>query len=416
MTRLVVPLVALLVIASPAPAKLRSANGGSGNAAISANGRYVAFASAASNLVRRDTNRVYDVFVRDRVRDSTERASVGSHGAQANAQTGLSGISANGRFVVMWSEASNLTQGDTNGVADVFIRDRVSKTTERVSIGSDGAQLPSESGQAVISANGRFIAFESAATVYVYDRVGGTTEFIGRGGEPALSANGRYLAFNDGLGQIVVRDRAAGSTELVSIAPDGTPLSGTAVTPTISANGRFVAFVVQPPLLPPNPGAPDALYVRDRLRRSTELVQTSAGNPSISPDGRMVAYQGGPPGGFQEVIVKDLVSGASEIASLSRRQTRENGPSFTGVGPLSFDGRMVAFLSDASNLVRRDTNHATDVFLRDRRHRVTELITKPGRNGRASLSPRYSATASARGDRADFGSPDAAARASEPAD
>ena len=90
MTRPVVPLVALLVIASPAPAKLRSANGGSGNAAISANGRYVAFASAASNLVRYDTNRVYDVFVRDRVRDSTERASVGSHGAQANAQTGPS--------------------------------------------------------------------------------------------------------------------------------------------------------------------------------------------------------------------------------------------------------------------------------------------------------------------------------------
>jgi len=176
-----------------------------------------------------------------------------------------------------------------------------------------------------------------------------------------------------------VRDRGGGSTELVSIASDGTPLSGTAVRPTISANGRFVAFVVQPPLLPPIPEAPDALYVRDRLRRATELVQTSVGNPSIAPDGRTVAYQGGQPGGFQEVIAKDLVSGGSEIASLSSRQARENGPSFTGAEPLSFDGRIVAFLSDASNLVSRDTNHATDVFLRDRRHGVTELISVAAR-------------------------------------
>jgi Tol biopolymer transport system component len=375
-------LVALLVTGSPTPSKLRPANGGSGNAAISANGRYVAFASAASNLVRRDTNRVYDVFVRDRVRGTTERVSVGSHGAQANAQAGLSGVSANGRFVVMWSEASNLTVADTNRVADVFVRDRVSKTTERVSIGPDGAQLPGESGQAVISANGRFIAFESAATVYVYDRVSRTTELVDHGGEPALSANGRYVAYNDGSGHIVVRDRAAGSTELVSIGSDGTPLSGTAVTPTISANGRFVAFVVEPPLLPVNPRAPDALYVRDRLHRATELIQNSVGNPSISPDGRTVAYQGGQPGGLQEVIVKDLVSGVSEIESLSSRHARENGPSFTGVRPLSFDGRMVAFLSDASNLVSGDTNHATDVFLRDRRHGVTELISVAARQRR----------------------------------
>jgi Tol biopolymer transport system component len=388
LARLVVPFVALLLTASPAPSKLPPANGGSGNAAISANGRYVAFASAASNLVRRDTNRVYDVFVRDRVRGTTERVSLGSHGVQANAQTGLSGISANGRFVLMWSEASNLTVGDTNGVADVFVRDRVSKTTERVSIGLDGAQLASESGQAVVSASGRFIAFESAATVYVYDRVRRTTEFIDHGGEPALSANGRYVAFSNGFGQIVVRDRRAGSTELVSVASDGTPLSGTAVTPTISANGRLVAFVVEPPLLPPNPGAPDALYVRDRLHRATELIQNSVGNPSISPDGRTVAYQGGQPGGFQEVIVKDLVSGVSEIASLSSRQAREDGPSFTGVGPLSLDGRIVAFLSDASNLVSGDTNHATDVFLRDRRHGVTELISVAARPRRKGLTAK----------------------------
>lgn len=375
MTRLVVPLVTLFVIAGPASAKLRPANGGSGNAAISANGRYVAFASAASNLVHGDTNRVYDVFVRDRVRRTTERVSVGTHGVQANGQTGLSGISANGRFVVMWSEASNLTSGDTDGVADVFVRDRLEQTTERVSVRPDGAQFPSESGQAVISGNGRFVAFESASTVYVRDRVRGRTVLIGRGGEPALSENGRDVAFNDGAGQIVLRDRVSGSTELISIAPGGAHFTGTAVTPTISADGRYVAFVVRPPLVPPSPLASDVLYVRDRLQHTTALIHAPVGNPAISPDGRTVAYQGGRPGGFQEVIVKSLVSGVNERASLSSRRARANGPSFTGVEPLSSDGRLVAFLSDASNLVRGDTNHAADVFVRDRRHGVTELIS-----------------------------------------
>jgi Tol biopolymer transport system component len=373
--RLVLPLVALLLTAGPAPAKHQPANAGSGNAAISANGRYVAFASAASNLVRGDTDRVYDVFVRDRVGRTTERASLGPHGVQANAQTGLSGISANGRFVVMWSEASNLVAGDTNKVADVFVRDRASKATKRVSVGPDGAQLPSESGQAVISANGRFIAFVSAATVFVHNLVSGTTDLIGRGAEPALSANGRYIAFNNGSGQVVVTDRSTGSTEPVSVSSGDTPLVGTAVTPTLSADGRFVAFVVEPPLLPPSSEAHDTLYVRDRLRRTTELIQSSAGNPTISPDGRTVAYQGGQPGGLQEVLVRSLASGFDEVASVSSRGAHENGPSFTGVGPLSFDGRLVAFLSDGSNLVTEDTNRAADVFVRDRRRRVTELIS-----------------------------------------
>jgi len=89
-------------------ARAAAGNGSSGNAAISADGRFVAFASAASDLVAGDTNHVYDVFVRDRTRNTTERVSVGPGGLQANARTGLSAISADGRFVVMWSDASNL--------------------------------------------------------------------------------------------------------------------------------------------------------------------------------------------------------------------------------------------------------------------------------------------------------------------
>ena len=158
--------LALILSAPVSSASSRPANGGSGNAAISADGRFVAIASAASDLVRGDTNGVYDVFVRDRLRGVTTRTSVGPRGIQANARTGLAAISGSGRFIVMWSDASNLVVGDTNGVADVFVRDRVAKVTERVSVGPAGLQLDSESGQAAISADGRFVAFSSAANAY----------------------------------------------------------------------------------------------------------------------------------------------------------------------------------------------------------------------------------------------------------
>jgi len=190
------------------PASSKPGNGGSGNAAISADGRFVAIASAASNLIRGDTNGVYDVFVRDRLRGVTTRASVGPRGVQANARTGLAGISRNGRFVAIWSDASNLVGGDTNGVADVFVRDRVAGTTARMSIGLAGQQLDTESGQAAISADGRFVAFSSGGSVFVRDRASASAELIGRGAMPALSAEGRFVALNNGNGQVVVRDRA----------------------------------------------------------------------------------------------------------------------------------------------------------------------------------------------------------------
>lgn len=103
-----VAVLALMLSAPMSQASSRPGNGGSGNAAISADGRFVAIASSASDLVRGDTNGVYDVFVRDRIRGVTSRASVGPGGVQANARTGLAAISVNGRFIVMWSDASNL--------------------------------------------------------------------------------------------------------------------------------------------------------------------------------------------------------------------------------------------------------------------------------------------------------------------
>ena len=136
-------------------------NGASIEAAISADGRYVAFQSPASNLVAFDTNSLSDIFVRDRQTGTTERVSVATDGTQANGLSEQTEISADGRYVAFKSFASNLVAGDTNGTADVFVRDLVDDTTERVSVGTAGGQSSGLSEQPAISGDGRYVAFQS---------------------------------------------------------------------------------------------------------------------------------------------------------------------------------------------------------------------------------------------------------------
>jgi TolB protein len=142
----------------------QQANGDSSEPAISADGRFVAFASGASNLVAGDTNGTYDVFVRDRKLQVTRRVSVGPGGQQANSSSVGPAISADGRFVAFSSYASNLVAGDTNGTYDVFVRDLVAQVTRRVSVGAGGQQANSNSSDPAISAGGRFVAFVSVAS------------------------------------------------------------------------------------------------------------------------------------------------------------------------------------------------------------------------------------------------------------
>jgi len=139
-------------------------SGRRGAPASSANGRFIAFDSLASNLVVGDTNAIDDVFVRDRQTGTTERVSVASDGTQGDAQSNGPAISADGRFVAFTSIASNLVPGDTNGVADAFVRDRQTGTTERVSVDSAGAQANDASTDPAISGDGTLVAFFSAAS------------------------------------------------------------------------------------------------------------------------------------------------------------------------------------------------------------------------------------------------------------
>jgi len=156
------------------------ANAESREAAISGDGRYVGFRSSASNLVAGDTNGADDVFVRDTVAGTTTRVSVLSDGTQANADSTAPAFSADGRYVAFGSSASNLVAGDTNGFLDVFVRDTVAGTTTRVSVDAVGAEANLPSLGSAFSADGRYVAFVSLASNLVAGDTNSTSDVIVR--------------------------------------------------------------------------------------------------------------------------------------------------------------------------------------------------------------------------------------------
>src|SRR5947199_269171 len=204
------------------------ANGASLSSALSADGRFVAFDSAATDLVAADTNGVSDVFVHDRQTGATERVSVASGGAQGDGSSGLIGfafpppLSADGRFIAFVSSATTLVAGDTNGAADVFLTARQAGTTRLCSAGSGGGAHGTGHRRGftlfpALSADGRFVAFQSAATNLVAGDTNGATD-------------------------VFVHDRQTGTTERMSVASGGAQGNGSSAGPALSAAGRFVAF------------------------------------------------------------------------------------------------------------------------------------------------------------------------------
>jgi len=207
------------------------------NPSISADGRFVAFESEATNLVSGDTNNFRDIFVHDRQTGQTTRVSVASDGTQANGHSFDPSISADGRYVAFISLASNLVSGDTNDHQDIFVHDRQTGQTTRVSVASDGTQANDHSFDPSISADGRYVAFISFAS----NLVGGDTE-------PPILPSTTSLPNNpasQGRGvssQVFVHDRQTGATTLVSVAIDGSEGNGHSEEVSISADGRYVAF------------------------------------------------------------------------------------------------------------------------------------------------------------------------------
>jgi Tol biopolymer transport system component len=380
----------------------------------SADGRYVAFLTGASNLVSGDTNGFHDVFVRDRQSGTTERVSVDSAGIQGNNRSAQPSISPDGRYVVFASGANNLAPGDTNDWFDVFVHDRQGSTTERVSIGASGTQGNNESYACSISADGRYVAFDSVATnlvpgdtngrkdIFIRDRQTGTTNLVSvatngtQGNDdsyrPLISADGRYIAFGslaathvpgdtNGTEDIFVRDLQSGITERVSVGSGGAQADSYSLNASISADGCFVAFrSAATNLVPGDTGGWEDIFLRDRQSGTTERVSVATGGEpgnessfwsSISADGRFVAFDSwatnlaaGYTSGWNDVFVRDRQNGTTEQASVASDGTA--GDSWSAYAWISADGRYVVYPSISSNLDPGDTNGFADIFLRDR--------------------------------------------------
>jgi Tol biopolymer transport system component len=345
--------IALVVVTLPAAARGEPANGGSFTASFSGDGRYVAFDSAASNLAPDDHNGVLDVFVRDRLTSKTQRVSVGPQGVEANERSYDPAISGDGRYVAFTSWASNLIPGDTNNRPDVFVHDRATGLTELVGRGNDESASPSVSG------DGRYVAFLSYASNLVPGDVAGTWD-------------------------VFVRDRANETTERVNVSSDETPaLFGRRIytKATISANGRYVAFSSDAPnLVDGDTNGTADVFVRDRIAGITDRVslgargqQLDADNgiygAAISAGGRFVTFISG-----AHLFIRDRVDATTERVDVASDGTQANNGLCCNQA-ISADGRYVAFMSFATNLVFGDTNDQGDVFLRDRATGTTERVS-----------------------------------------
>lgn len=392
------------------------ANGDSGTAWFSADGSVVVFVSLASNLVANDTNGTYDVFVRELASGTTERVSVASDGSQGDGSSLLPSISADGRFVAFLSGATNFAADDTNGQDDVFVHDRLTGVTERVNLSSSGEQAdgPGYTSPS-ISGDGRLVTFSSLADnlvaddtngfwdVFVRDRLLGTTVRVdvGPAGEQAngdsaqfstISGDGRFAVFTSNASNLVAgdenhqsdafaRDLVAGVTEIVSVNSAGVPGNDDSGGGRVSADGRFVAFMSWAWNFSEDDHNWDLdVFVRDRVAGTTEIVSVDSFGAGvlqmsflgdISTDGRFVVFFNddarlvlGDTNRVSDAFLHDRATGVTERLSLDAATIEGNDG--TEANGISADGRFVLMTSRATNLVPGDTNGRRDVFMRDR--------------------------------------------------
>ncbi|HVM12541.1 MAG TPA: hypothetical protein VM638_08730, partial [Actinomycetota bacterium] len=390
---------------------------------LSDGGRYVLFTSRAGNLAEGDTNGEADAFIRDRVEGLTERIT-GPDGKQLSSAYGSS-ITPDGRYVVFGSP-DRVLPGDTNNAEDVYLLDRASEAIHRISISSGGIGGNDGSYVGVATPDARFVVFMSWASnlvtgdtngqldVFLHDRALRQTELISRSttgrqsdsrslttSQP-VSADGRYVVFSSAATafspelpvasiQCYLRDRQAGTTEIVSLSNDGVPGDGGCHEPVISANGRYVAFTsAATNLVPSDTNAALSrlcVYVRDLVAGKTYRVSVSSAGeesngwssrPSISADGRYVAFDSsatnlwpGQTDVTNQVWVHDMHARTTEVVTIPV----PDGDSVNGHPPtyadgdgaaLSPDGRMVGFSSTSDALLPDEQGRLSDVFVRDR--------------------------------------------------
>jgi Tol biopolymer transport system component len=391
-------------------------NPSSSQASISADGRYVAFQSNALNLVADDTNDDFDVFVRDTLTGVTERVSVASDELQGDDDSQEASISADGRYVAFVSDATNLVAGDPAWRYGVFVRDRTVGTTEFVGTLPPGVSAAGDSWSPSISADGRYVAFaasvtnaqplENLNTTFVHDRTAGVTTAVAVDGTgamvlataPGLSRDGSTVIFElahapdvfaGAVDQpvIVAHDLATGTNEMVSVTDTEAELtggSGWANETSVSDDGRYVVFTSGATNLPHN-GTSRSAYLRDRVAGTTTLIgftsassqSGDAAHASVSGDGQWIAFESvgdlagmpacsGATCGARKVYRLDRSTGTITLASPTVDGSVIGGDAFISgfrEHVMSDDGQAVVFHSLAENIVLGDVNQADDVFI-----------------------------------------------------
>jgi Tol biopolymer transport system component len=404
------------------------ANGDLMSGTISTNGRWALIESDASNLVSADTNEFTDIFVRDLQIGSNTLVSVAMDGGSANGASSGAVLTPDGRYVVFTSDATNLVSGDSNGIPDTFVRDLLNQTTTLVSVGAVkssltvfGAVMPT--GPAAITPDGRYVAFfttarglvagvpsGSAGEVYLRDLVASNTVWASSNNasqtfaghtyymsyHPAISDDGRFVAYKtsayDGTTSAAILRYDSISNSLLLVTTNALPqlFNDDVYGPEMTPDGRFIAFVKGFPAT--NPAVSSSIYLADAQIGTNILVSvrqdgtfptnSNSDTPVLSPDGRFVAFVSNATNlvgnaisnGFH-LYLRDVIAETTTLVDAGT-----NGVGLAdeyGASPaLTPDGRWIAFAGSDGNLVSNDQNQALDVFMRDVMGGTNELISQ----------------------------------------
>jgi len=389
-------------------------NGDSDFPSLSGDGQFIAFQTYADNLVPNDNNGLSDVFVRDTSTGTVERISIGIGNTEANGPSSRPDISADGRYVIFTSLASNLVADDTNGVADVFVRDRQAGVTRKVSRGMGGDEANGASFEGVISSDGGYAAFSSLATNLVPNDTNGLqdvfqlnlgTDFIviasrsrtssaesnGVSGQPDIALNGEGLVFvseasnlvpgdTNGVADVFEYSITVDDLYRVSEGAGGLQANGASSAPSYDDYGSSFTFVSAASNLVAGDtnGSIDVFFATDWPRAISRVSLTSLGGqsnadsfaPAMSADARYIVFTSdasnlvqGDNNGVTDAFVHDRTTGETVLASTnSARSVVADGPS--SFSTISLDGRYIAIASDATILLAGDNNGARDILLR----------------------------------------------------
>ncbi|MFK8067235.1 MAG: FG-GAP-like repeat-containing protein [Gammaproteobacteria bacterium] len=439
------PVVSFLTSRVSLDSSGNNSNHESDNPSLSANGRYIAFHSLATDLIVNDTNGWLDVFVYDKQLSSNSLISVSSSGSQGNGNSRNPDQSGDGRFVVFDSYASNLITGDSNSQRDIFLHDTQSSTTSRINLTSEASEANGESRLPALSSDGRYIVFESDASnlvtgdsngstdIFLFDRNDDSLKLLSKNSSgnsgnnssqrAAISADGRFVSFESNATDLIsgdtnsssdifVYELASDSLTRISVDSSSGQANNDSFRSDISGDGRFVVFdSIATNLISGDSNSSSDIFLHDRQSGNTTRLSVDSFNaqangdsiePSISASGDYVSFTSiatnldlvtNDTNGVDDIFVRDR-DGSETFRMSVKSLTGIEADASNDISSISFEGQYVAFASSSSNLITDDSNGQKDVYLSENPDIVSNrylIITSSG-TGSGSFSLSSSGT------------------------